>query len=613
MVETILEQLLYNGTYFTTVWPHLKPDYFDHGPYRETYKLIKEHVDEYNSIPTKTALTIALEKKSIDQVTHDSTKELITRLESKPEDLSWLTKETETYCRDKAMYNALSKAIEIQENAQKPEAERNKRLPPIGAIQEIMADALSVTFDSSVGHDWFEDYEKRFLLYQSKANKIPFNIEILNTITKGGAEVGTLNVLMAGVNCFAGDETMEVYINGEPVEYTMKDLHDFVKEAKEEVCILTPNGELTPIKETAVKYGAPAVKVTFSDGHSRVVADTHRFRFNGKEVYAKDATQVETRHGIIDVVCKELLEEPIDVYDLMIESPHWYVDQYGVIHHNTGKSLGLCSLAADYLSQGRNVLYISMEMAEHVCAKRIDANLLDVGLDELDDGNISFAEYKARMERVKAKGMGKLIIKQYPTSGANANHFRALIKELKIKKNFVPEVIMVDYLGICSSTRVRGTENSYVLVKAIAEELRGLAVETNTILWTGAQTTRGAWDASDIDMADVAESAGLPATADFMLAIIETDELAQMGVQMMKQIKSRYGDKNTWNKFNVGIRKLNQRWYSVPNGNGNQQNTKQLEQTTGKMQQQANANLAAGTSKRSRLDNLADSISQMTF
>ncbi|APU00926.1 DNA primase/helicase [Aeromonas phage Riv-10] len=394
------------------------------------FKLIQKHVNEYNTIPTKTALVIALEKKSIDQLTHDGIKEVLGRLASKPEDHSWLIKETETYCKDQAMYNALSKAIEIQENAAKPFEERNKKLPDVGAIEDLMKNALSISFDGSVGHDWFEDYERRYMLYMSKANKVPFVSQILNKITKGGAEIGTLNVIMAGVN--------------------------------------------------------------------------------------------------------------------------------------VGKSLGLCSLAADYLQTGKNVVYFSMEMAEHVVAKRIDANLLDVTLDEIDDGQLSFAEYKARMEKLKSRNMGRLIIKQYPTSGANANHFNAFLNELKLKKNFKADVVIVDYLGICASTRLGGgTENSYSFVKAIAEELRGLAVQHQVVMWTGAQTNRGAWDSTDIDMSDVAESAGLPATADFMLAVMETEELAQLGVQLFKQIKSRYGDKNYINKFRMGVRKGNQRWYDI--------------------------------------------------
>ncbi|UYD58503.1 ATP-dependent helicase [Aeromonas phage avDM14-QBC] len=466
MVETILEQLLYNNTYFISAYPYIKEDYFDRGPYREIFKLIQKHVNEYNTIPTKTALVIALEKKSIDQLTHDGVKEVLGRLTSKPEDHSWLMKETESYCKDQAMYNALSKAIEIQENAAKPFEERNKKLPDVGAIEDLMKDALSISFDGSVGHDWFEDYERRYMLYQSKANKVPFISHILNKITKGGAEIGTLNVIMAGVN--------------------------------------------------------------------------------------------------------------------------------------VGKSLGLCSLAADYLQSGKNVVYFSMEMAEHVVAKRIDANLLDVTLDEIDDGNISFPEYKARMERLKAKNMGRLIIKQYPTSGANANHFNAFLNELKLKKNFKADVVIVDYLGICASTRIKGgSENSYTLVKAIAEELRGLAVQHQVVLWTGAQTTRSAWDSTDIDMSDVAESAGLPATADFMLAVMETEELAQMGVQLFKQIKSRYGDKNYYNKFKMGVKKGNQRWYDIEEETGGQSSKPQ--QPAGRQ-----AENTKGSNAREKLDELAE-------
>lgn len=468
MVETILENLIFNGTYFTHVWPHLKPDYFDRGPYLTTYNLIKEHVNEYNNIPTKTALGIALDKKSLSPGEYDATKELISKMSSKPEDLDWLVKETESYCKDKAMFNAISRSIEIQENAQKPVGERDKRMPGPGAIQDLMAEALSISFDSSVGHDWFEDYEKRWLLYQSKANKIPFKIEILNKITKGGVELGTLNILLAGTN--------------------------------------------------------------------------------------------------------------------------------------VGKSLGLCSLAADYVADGKNVLYISMEMAEHVCAKRIDANLLDVSLDDIDDGNISYPEFKARIERVHAKGMGKLVIKQYPTSSANANHFNALINELKLKKNFKPDVIIVDYMGICASSRVNGAENSYTLVKAISEELRALAVSHNVVLWTGAQTTRGGNENSDVNITDVAESFGLMHTADFVLAIMETEELAQMGLQLFKQLKSRYGDKNYINRFSMGVKKGNQRWIEVENDSFRANETPAVEQAQGAMNRQADAN------RRARLDELASKM-----
>lgn len=450
--------------------------YFEQGPAKNLFNTIKNHVDEYHSVPSTTALNVSLDNSTLSEVELEGAKSLLNALTDSPEDHSWLVKETEKYVQKTAMYNATSRIIEIQTNADLPPGKRDKRLPDIGAIPDIMRDALSVSFDSNVGHDWLEDYEARWLTYMNKTRKIPFKLPMLNRITKGGAEFGTLNILMAGVN--------------------------------------------------------------------------------------------------------------------------------------VGKSLGLCSLAADYLQSGFNVLYISMEMAEEVCAKRIDANLLDVSLDDIDDGHVSYSEYKQKMEKWrKSSTLGRLIIKQYPTGGANANTFRALLNELQLKKQFKPDIIIVDYLGICGSSRIRvHTENSYTLVKAIAEELRGLAVETGTCMWSAAQTGRAAWDASDMNMSDVAESAGLPATADFMLAVIETPELAQQGIQLIKQIKSRYGDKNINNKFNVGVKKGNQRWYEV--ASDEQQPPVQVRDVEGGLKRQAEQNRAERQSAVTRgdLDDLAESL-----
>lgn len=476
MVETIFSQLIFNRDYFTKVWPYMSAEYFDRGPAHTTFKIIKEHVDEYQNVPSINALNVALQNSSLGEVEYKGAEEFINSLSANPEDQTWLVKETEKYVQKAAMFNATSRIIEIQTNADLPKEKQDKRVPDVGAIPDIMRDALAICFDAELGHDWMDDYEARFQSYQNKTRKVPFKLNILNRITKGGAEYGTLNILMAGVN--------------------------------------------------------------------------------------------------------------------------------------VGKSLGLCSLAADYLQMGHNVLYISMEMAEEVCAKRIDANLLDVSLDDIDDGHISWPEYKAKMEKWRAtKGLGRLKMKQYPTGGANANTFRAYLNELKLKANFVPDVIIVDYLGICGSSRIKVyTENSYTLVKAIAEELRGLAVEKKILLWSAAQVGRGAWDASDIDMADVAESAGLPATADFMLAVIETEEFAQMGIQLIKQIKSRYGDKHYINKFNMGVKKGNQRWYEVdddriPSGGSI------VREATGEMNRVAETNRQERVN-RSDLDELA---SQMKF
>lgn len=464
MINTILSQLIFNQSYFVKVWPYLKADYFD-GPAKTTFKLIQRHVNEFNSVPTTTALNVALDNSNLNEGEFSGVKSQLDSLKDSVEDFEWLVKTTEKYVQDSALYNATAKAIEIQSNAALPKEKQNKKLPGTGAIPEILQEALAISFDSDLGHDYFDDYEKRWLLYQSKANKVPFKLKILNRITKGGAEKGTLNILMAGVN--------------------------------------------------------------------------------------------------------------------------------------VGKSLGLCSLAADYLQTGHNVLYISMEMAEHTCAKRIDANLLDVSLDDIDNQNITYKEFKTKMDKLIAnKAIGRLKFKQYPTGGADANTFRALLNEYKLKHNFVPDVIMVDYLGISRSSRLKQySENSYTLVKAIAEELRALAVETQSVVWSAAQTGKQSWDSSDVNMSDVAESAGLPATADFMLAVIETEELADQGLQLIKQIKSRYGDKSYFNKFTLNVKKGNQRWVES-------EDTKQItsdrdiETTQGAMINQAEM------TKREKINNL---------
>ncbi|EQA7786784.1 DnaB-like helicase C-terminal domain-containing protein [Acinetobacter baumannii] len=431
MIDIILGQLISNQEYFGKVWPYLKEDYFEKGPARILYNSIKKHVDSYNGVPSKVALDLVVNNSNLNEIDFNGTSTLLNSLKLEKESCDWLVPETEKYVRNRAMYNATVKIVQIQTNAEKPINQRDKRLPDVGAIPDIMKEALSVCFDSSIGHSWMDDYEARWLSYQNKTRKIPFKLNMLNKITKGGVEIGTLNIILAGVN--------------------------------------------------------------------------------------------------------------------------------------VGKSLGLCSLAADYLQSGKNVLYISMEMAEEVVAKRIDANLLDVTMDDIDDGKISYPEYKSKMERWrKSNVLGQLYIKQYPIGGAHSLTFKALLNELRLKKGFVPDVIVVDYLGICASSRIKVfSENSYTLVKAIAEELRALAVECGVPIWTAAQTTRGGWDNSDITMGDIAESAGLSHTADFILAVIETEDLVAQGVQLMKQIKSRYGDKTINNKFNLCVKKGNQRWYEA--------------------------------------------------
>lgn len=429
IVESIFLNLMYNEEYFRSVLPHLKREYFIDAADERLFNYIKYFGDKHNKRPDATVLKILLEKdNNLNDGVHSSLSGQIDALETKRPDLaqtSFITEETEGWCKQQALYNALSNALQIKSNAELPAERRNKKLPDVGAIPELMRDALGVCFDTSVGHNYLNDWETRYDSYHNKEAKIPFDIDILNRVTKGGAEYKTLNLILAG--------------------------------------------------------------------------------------------------------------------------------------SNAGKSLGLCHLAAGYLNQGLNVLYISMEMSEEAIGKRIDANLLNVSMDDLDA--IPKAMFGKKIAKLKEKVVGNLFFKQFPTGAAHVGHFRTLLQELKTKQNFVPQIIIIDYLGICASQRIGyGGENSYGYVKAIAEEIRGLAIETNTCVWTAAQTTRGSWEKSDIDMGDTAESAGLVHTADFILGIVETEALAQQGQQMFKQVKSRYGDKTKWSRFFLAVDKGLQRW-----------------------------------------------------
>lgn len=424
--QTIVNSLVTNQKYFAQVIPHLKSEYFSPS-FKLVVNSIRDYAEKYKKVPTKTALKVEADKLRGEsgELYYDDVVQIIGDIHDYPEDYEWLVDETEKFCQDMAAHNAVLLCHKITENATKSPTERDKRLPDRGAIIDIMKDAVSVCFDTSVGHDYFEDWGERWERYTQKVDKIPFSIRILNKVTDGGVERKTLNLIMTGVN--------------------------------------------------------------------------------------------------------------------------------------VGKSMGMCSLAADYLTLGYNVLYISLEMSEDAVAKRVDANLLDVPLQDFD--RISKADYESKFKgRIDKQKAGRLYIKQYPTGIGNVNHFTALLNELRMKKNFVPDVVFIDYLGICGSTRLRSAENTYLLQKSIAEELRGFAIENNLAVWTGVQTSRGAWGASDINMEDIADSSMVAATADFMIAAMETEEMLAGGYQRFKQVKSRYGDKSKQQSFNIMVSKENQRW-----------------------------------------------------
>ena len=423
MIEkTILSHLLHNEPYARKVLPFLKEEYFQSFSDKAVYNLIHSYVDKYNSLPTKEVLLIELDNKDgLSETVFKESRSTIESLSVENTDIEWLLNSTEKYCQEKAVYNAIMSSIKILEDKT---SEQSK-----GAIPLILQEALGVSFDVSIGHDYFANSDDRFEFYHKKEEKIPFDLEYMNKITKGGLVKKSLNIALAGTG--------------------------------------------------------------------------------------------------------------------------------------VGKSLFMCHCAATNLSQGKNVLYITMEMAEEKIAERIDANLLNFTVDELSI--LPKDAYDKKIQRLKQKTVGKLIIKEYPTASAGSAHFRHLINELRIKRNFIPDIIYIDYLNICCSSRIRSgsSVNSYTYVKAIAEELRGLAVEFNVPIVSATQTTRSGYGNSDVELTDTSESFGLPATADLMFALISSDQLEELGQIMIKQLKNRYNDPTYHRKFVVGIDRAKMRLYDV--------------------------------------------------
>lgn len=421
--KTILSNLVYNEAYARKVLPFLKPEYFVDYKDRWAFKAIAGYIEKYNTIPGIDALEIDINGRSDikEKECRDTIEYVKTFSPDHQHNIHWLSDKTEEFCQDKAIYNGIMASIEILQD------KSGKK--PRSAIPTILQDALAVSFDTNIGHDFLEDFDKRFEFYHKIEARTPFDIEMLNKITKNGLPGKTLNVILGGVGF--------------------------------------------------------------------------------------------------------------------------------------GKTMFLCHFAANYLVQGKNVLYITLEMAEERIAERIDANLLDIELDMLMD--VPKAVYDRKIQKLREKTVGKLIIKEFPTAGAHVGHFRHLLHELKIKKNFVPDIIMIDYLNICASSRVKmsGNINTYVYVKFIAEEIRGLAVETKSMIWSATQVNREGFGSSDPDMTNTSESFGLPATVDFMGAIIETDELNKLNQLMFKQFKNRFGDIRKNTRFVIGVDRNKMRLYDV--------------------------------------------------
>ena len=416
----ILRNLIYNEEYLRKVVPFIKPDYYEDHSQKILFEEILKFVQEYNQPPTKEVLCIETEKRSdINDTSFKEVTQLISQLEDAPTDFDWLVDTTEKWCRDRAIYLALMESIALADGKD----EKKDR----DAIPSILSNALAVSFDTHIGHDYLIDYEQRYESYHRKEDKIPFDLEYFNKITKGGLPNKTLNIALAGTG--------------------------------------------------------------------------------------------------------------------------------------VGKSLFMCHVASSALLGGKNVLYITLEMAEEKIAERIDANLLNVPIQEITE--LPKVMFEDKVTKLANRTQGSLIIKEYPTASAHAGHFRSLLNELALKKSFRPDIIFVDYLNICASERYRAGSNvnSYTVVKAIAEELRGLACEANVPIVSATQTTRSGYGSSDVELTDTSESFGLPATADLMFALISTDELEGLGQIMVKQLKNRYNDPTISKRFVVGIDRAKMRLY----------------------------------------------------
>ncbi len=420
---TILRNLLSDEEFTRKVTPFLKSDYFHDRAERLLFEQIESFVTKYNSLPTTEALVIDLgNDDEIGESDFESARSILSSFTDDYEKpvAEWLAEQTEKFCQEKAVYNAVMESIQILDGKQDKTKE---------SIPEILSDALAISFDTNVGHDYLEDSDKRFDFYHKRENHIPFDLEYFNNITNGGLCDKTLNVLMAG----------------------------------------------------------PGV----------------------------------------------------------------------------GKTLAMCHFAASYLSQGKNVLYVTLEMAEERISERIDANLLNVPLNDLYD--LPKALYDSKIQKLRENTVGKLIVKEFPTAQAGVGHFRHLFNELNLKKSFIPDILIVDYINICTSSRFKpGTNvNSYTYIKSIAEEMRGFAIERKVPILTATQVNREGYGSSDIGMENTAESFGLPATADLFLAIITSDELEALNQLMIKQLKNRYNDPTVNRRFVVGVDRAKMRLYDV--------------------------------------------------
>ena len=558
--QTILRNLVFNEEYSRKVIPFIQPNYFDQKTERLIFEEIVQFIVKYGSSITIEALNIEMENRTdLNETEIKEIREINSSLNNSPIDNRWLLDTTEKWCRDRAIYLALMESIHIADGK---DDKKNR-----DAIPSILSDALAVSFDNNIGHDYLNNYEERYEYYHRKEDKIEFDLEYFNKITKGGLPNKTLNIALAG--CVHPETRVKIrfrkimWIEKETSIGEIKTLLDNGYEVE----VDSPDGYV-PVNFFINKGMYEEYELLMMGGNKVSCNESHLFETTEGWISAKEMEQSNliykliTNEGIkIGRVYKN--NKQIPIVDINVNHPNHRYYTNGVSSHNTGvgKSLFMCHFAASVLLQGRNVLYITMEMAEEKIAERIDANLLNVPIQQLSE--LPRSTFETKVTNLAKKTEGTLIIKEYPTASAHSGHFKALLNELSLKKSFRPDIIFIDYLNICASSRYKGNSNinSYTFVKAIAEELRGLAVEFNVPIVSATQTTRSGFGSSDVELTDTSESFGLPATADLMFALISTEELEGMGQIMVKQLKNRYNDPTIYKRFIVGIDRAKMRLY----------------------------------------------------
>lgn len=546
----ILSNLIYDPEYSRQVIPFIKKEYFSDRIECIISEEILKFFEEFNTPATKEILNIQVSnRRDINANDLILAETMINEFQKTPITHEWLMNESEAFCKQRAVYNAILSSIQIIEGKDKQYTQE--------AIPSLLSEALSITFDSSVGHDYIEDADDRFEFYRRKEEKVPFDIELLNKITDGGFSKKSLNILLAG--CVHPDTKIQVKLN---LENNIKSISiSKIKTLLESGNIITVNSPdgFVPVSSFVDKGEWEEYILILENGITVKVNENHLFQTTLGWQFAKDLAILPdqnylTERGFVKGYIKNT-GLMIPIVDIQVEHNNHRYYTNGVSSHNTGvgKSLVKCHLAASSLLANRNVLYITLEMSEKRISERIDANLLNLGMSELK--TVDQKIFNNRIQKLKDKTIGKLIVKEYPTSSAHAGHFRALLEELKSKRNFKPDIIFIDYLNICASQRMKqgAGMNSYTYIKSIAEELRGLAVEYDVPIVSSSQVNREGLNASDLDLTNTSESIGLPATCDIMLGLISTPELEELGQIMIKQLKNRYADVNYYNKFVVGI------------------------------------------------------------